>query len=114
MFLRKDFNGIDFVMKDICNDSEISGDLRKLNVPEKNRYILELMNIGYNYLPHSFYNVCYLFNQFVINDLFWTQEEKNTLENIIFNRVLLYVNGNTGKYERLKKYYLIWELYHQQ
>lgn len=103
VFLRSSYNGVDFIMKDICNDSEINNDLKQLNVPEQNRYILELMNAGYNYLPHNFYNVCYLFNQFVIHDLFWTQEEKSILEDIIFNRVLLYVNGDTGKYARLKK-----------
>lgn len=103
VFLRSHFNGVDFIMKDICNDSEISKDLNKLSVSEKNRYILELMNVGYNYLPHSFYNACYLFNQFVIYDLFWTQQEKTILEDTIFNRILLYVNGDTGKYSRLKK-----------
>ena len=103
VFLRKDFNGIDFIMKNICNDSEINKDLRQLTIPEQNRYILELMNVGYNYLPHNFYNICYLFNQFVINDLFWTEEERNILEDNIFNRVLLYVNGDTGKYAKLKK-----------
>ena len=61
------------------------------------------MNVGYNYLPHAFYNIVYLFNEFVINDSFWSEKEKKTITKYIFDRVLLYVNGDTGKYSKLKR-----------
>ena len=103
VFLRSQYNGVDFVMKEICDNSEIRAELIKLDIPEKNKYILELMNVGYNYLPHTFYNICYLFNQFIIYDEFWGEEYKKILTEFIFDRVLLYVNGDTGDYSKLKK-----------
>ena len=103
IFLRSQYNGIDFIMKQICNSSEIKNSLENLTVPEKNRYILELMNVGYNYLPHNFYNICYLFNEFIINDKFWNEDYKKILSEYIFDRILLYVNGDTGSNSKLKK-----------
>lgn len=103
VFLRSTFNGIDFKMKDLFTDSEIRRNVQDLTIAEKNKYILELMNVGYNYLPHAFYNIVYLFNEFVINDSFWSEKEKKTITKYIFDRVLLYVNGDTGKYSKLKR-----------
>lgn len=103
VFLRSKYNGIDFVMKELCEDTEIRKNIKNMDISEKNKYILELMNVGYNYLPHKFYNICFLFNEFVINDLYWTEGEKKILTEIIYDRILLYVNGNEKQNIKAKK-----------
>ena len=77
--------------------------IQDLDISDKNMYILELMSVGYNYLPHKFYNICFLFNEFIMNDLYWKIEEKEVLTEMIYDRILLYVNGSESQNVKAKK-----------
>lgn len=103
VLLRSQYNGIDFVMKKLCEDTEIRKNIKDLDISDKNMYILELMSVGYNYLPHKFYNICFLFNEFIMNDLYWKIEEKEVLTEMIYDRILLYVNGSESQNVKAKK-----------
>jgi len=92
VLLRSDYGGINFNIKSVCHDYNITKQLEELTIPKKNQYLVELMNVGYNYIPHTLYNLIYIFNEFIMSDSFFEENEKKKINESLFARILLYVS----------------------
>ena len=101
VLLRSKYNGINFSVKEVCNEKQIKRQLDELETSKKNQFIVELMNVAYNYIPHKFYNIIYIFNELIMNDSFFEENEKNDIYNSLFSRIILYVNGNDDDFSNL-------------
>lgn len=95
--------GIDFNMKKICNDYRIKTKLSELSIPQKNQYIVEIMNVAYNYIPNNYYKISYILNEFIKNDNYFSDNFKKEFESNYFNRILVYLNGDISKYSKVNK-----------
>lgn len=103
VLLTSENKGIDFSMKKICIDYRIKKNLDELDIPQKNQYIVEIMNVGYNYIPNNYYKISYILNEFIKNDNYFTENIKRDFEAKYFNRILFYLNGDVSKYSRVNK-----------
>lgn len=92
VLLRSGYGGINFSIKSVCRDPSIAVQLEELTIPQKNHYIVELMNVGYNYIPHTLYNLIYIFNEFIINDSLFDEKNKKKIYDALFARLVLYVS----------------------
>lgn len=98
VLLMSKYGGINFNVKRVCNDYMFSSQLKDMDIPEKNNFVVELMNVGYNYIPHTFFNTIYIFNEFLLNDDYFVDDLKNKISISLFNRLQLYVStGNDDK-----------------
>lgn len=101
VLLMNRYGGINFNVKMVCNDYRIKNQLSTLDISEKNSFIVELMNVGYNYIPHTFYNIVYIFNEFLMSDDFFDVSLKNKIFTALFNRLQLYVSKGEDNESKL-------------
>lgn len=104
VILRSEYNGINLSIKKVM--SSIEGEVQnfsRLDIAKKNQYVIELMKLAYDYLPHDFYNSIYLLTVFIENDNYFDEEERQNYKQYFYNRVQLYLIGGDEEYKKVIK-----------
>lgn len=104
VILRSSYKGIDLSIKQVMKTIELEVEkFKELGIAQKNQYIIELMKLAYDYMPHDFYNAVYLLTVFIENDVYFTQEEKQMYKKYFYSRVQLYLAGGEEEYKKTIK-----------
>ena len=102
--LRSEYKGIDLSIKKVMVTIEQEVEkFKELTITQKNQYVIELMRLVYDYIPHDFYNATYLLTTFIENDTYFTEEEKQNYKKYFYNRVQLYLAGGEEEYKKTVK-----------
>lgn len=89
--------GINFNIKELCENSSLKQMFsNEVSIIDKNIYIVEIMKTAYDYLPHAFYNISYLLNEFIQNDAFFDEQERKDINRYYFERIKKYLNMNVN------------------
>ncbi|MBO5578741.1 MAG: hypothetical protein J5955_06560 [Bacilli bacterium] len=97
------YNGLTFKMSKVCNSNSINYYLSKCkNDIEKNKLIVNIMRIGYDYMTFDYKNSNILLRSFIENDNYLEETEKNIIKEYYLDRVDRYLKNS--KDDRLDNY----------